>query len=130
MHVSRTVLDSGALIARAIWAALKLAALKSTDVLVPSTTIAQVWRGTAAQAQLSKALQHCVIASFDAVARSVGELCGRTRTADICDAHVAIIAASQGDVLTRVTPRTCAGSWLRTAEGGLPSFRAEKNPSS
>ena len=107
--MSRTVLDSGALIAlerndRAVWAALKLAASKSTDVLVPSTALAQVWRGTAAQAQLSKALQHCVIASFDAVACAVGELCGRTRTTDICDAHVAIIAARQGEVLYTSDP--------------------------
>jgi predicted nucleic acid-binding protein len=103
------VLDSGALIAlerndRAVWAALKLAALKSTDVLVPSTALAQVWRGVAAQAQLSKALHHCVIASFDAVARAVGELCGRTHTTDICDAHVAIIAARQGEVLYTSDP--------------------------
>lgn len=102
--MSGTVLDAGALIAlerndRAVWAALKLAALRSTDVLVPSTALAQVWRGRAAQAPLAKALQHCVIASFDALARAVGELCGRTRTADICDAHVAIIAATQGEVL-------------------------------
>ncbi|MBI4600897.1 MAG: twitching motility protein PilT [Planctomycetes bacterium] len=107
--MSRIVLDSGALIAlerndRALWAALKLAAFESTDVLVPSTALAQVWRGTPAQARLSKALQHCVIASFDAVARPVGELCGRTRTADICDAHVAIVAATRGDVLYTSDP--------------------------
>jgi predicted nucleic acid-binding protein len=102
--VKRIVLDAGALIAlerneRGMWAALKLAALKGADVLVPSTALAQVWRGTASQAQLSKALDHCIIAAFDTVARDVGELCGRTRTADICDAHVAIIAARHGDVL-------------------------------
>jgi len=107
--VSGTVFDSGALIAlerndRTVWAALKLAALKNTDVLVPSTVLAQVWRGTRSQAQLSKALRHCVIASFDSVAREVGELCGRARTADICDAHVAIIAGSQGDVLYTSDP--------------------------
>jgi hypothetical protein len=75
--MSRVVLDSGALIAlerndRILWSVLKLAALRSTDVLVPSTVLAQVWRGTAAQAQPAKALRYCVIASFDAVARGVG----------------------------------------------------------
>jgi predicted nucleic acid-binding protein len=108
--VSTIVLDSGALIAlerndRAVWAALKLAALKSTDVLVPSAALAQVWRGTSAQAQLSRALQHCSIASFDAVARAVAELCGWTKTTDICDAQVAIIAATQGDVLYTSDPK-------------------------
>jgi predicted nucleic acid-binding protein len=104
------VLDSGALIAlerndRNLWAALKLSASRSADVLVPSTALAQVWRGTPAQARLAKALRYCVIASFDAVTRAVGELCGRARTADICDAHVAIIAATRGDVLYTSDPR-------------------------
>lgn len=107
--MSGIVLDSGALIAlerndRALWAALKLAAVRSMDVLVPSTALAQVWRGRAAQAQLARALQHCVIASFDGLARAVGKLCGRTRTRDICDAHVAIIAATDGDVLYTSDP--------------------------
>jgi predicted nucleic acid-binding protein len=98
------VLDAGALIAlerndRALWAVLKLAASRSDEVIVPSAALAQVWRGTASQAQLARALQFCVIASFDAVARAVGELCGRARTADICDAQVAIVAARHGDVL-------------------------------
>jgi predicted nucleic acid-binding protein len=97
------VLDTGALIAlerndRALWAALKVAALRGTDVVVPSTALAQAWRGSAAQAQLAKALQHCAIASFDDQPRAVGELCGRARTKDICDAQVAIVA-SRGDVL-------------------------------
>ncbi len=108
--MSGTVLDSGALIAlerndRALWAALKLAALNSSEVLVPSTALAQVWRGTPAQARLSRALQYCVVASFDNVAFEVGELCGRTRTTDICDAHVAITAANRCDVLYTSDPR-------------------------
>jgi predicted nucleic acid-binding protein len=108
--VSNVVLDSGALIAlerndRSVWAVLKVAALQGSDVLVPSAALAQVWRGTARQAQLASALQHCVIASFDSVARSVGELCGRTRTADICDAQVAIVAATHGDVLYTSDPK-------------------------
>jgi hypothetical protein len=45
------VLDAGALIAlerndRSIWAALKLAVSQGSDVIVPSTALAQVWRGT------------------------------------------------------------------------------------
>jgi len=104
------VLDSGALIAlerneRALWAALKLTAARVDDVLVPSTALAQAWRGTRAQAQLARALRHCTIASFDAVARAVGELCGRTRTSDICDAHVALVAATRGDVLYTSDPQ-------------------------
>jgi len=107
--VSRIVLDAGALIAlergdRAMWAVLKLAALSSADVLVPSAALAQVWRGTASQAQLSRALQHCVLSSFDELVRTIGELNGRTRTRDICDAQVAIVAATHGDVLYTSDP--------------------------
>lgn len=108
--MSGVVLDAGALIAlerndRAVWAAVKLAALRSVDVLVPSAALAQVWRGAPRQAALARALQHCVIASFDEVARAVGELCGRTRTRDICDAQVAIVAAASGDVLYTSDPK-------------------------
>ena len=103
------VLDAGALIAlerndRAVWAALKVAASRSVEIVVPSTALAQIWRGTAAQAQLAKALQYCVIAPFDPVARSVGELCGRSKTSDICDAHVAIIASRDGELLYTSDP--------------------------
>ena len=107
--MNHVVLDSGGLIAlerddRAVWAALKLAALNGTDVLVPSTALAQVWRGTPRQARLAQALRSCVLAPFDGLSRAVGELCGRTKTADICDAHVAIVAAAGGRVLYTSDP--------------------------
>src|SRR5215472_11402658 len=107
--MSGVVLDTGALIAlernnRDMWAALKFAAARSTDVIVPSAALAQVWRGTPRQTRLASALRYCVIASFDALARAVGELCGRTRTADICDAQVALVAATVGDVLYTSDP--------------------------
>lgn len=108
--MSRIVLDAGALIAlehndRMLWAALKHAALEQDTVLVPSTALAQVWRAAATQARMSRALAHCVIASFDPIAKAVGELCGRTRTRDICDAHVAIVTARHGDVLYTSDPK-------------------------
>ncbi len=107
--MSHVVLDSGALIAlerndRGIWAALKVAARRNANVLVPASVLAQVWRGTARQARLSLALQHCVIASFDQLAREVGELCGRARTTDVCDAHVALVAATHAQVLYTSDP--------------------------
>jgi len=106
--VSRLVLDAGALIAlerndRSLWAALKLAALRDAEVVVPTTVVAQVWRGTRSQARLSQALAHCVLAPFDPVARRVGALCGRTGTNDICDAHVAVVALA-GDVIFTSDP--------------------------
>lgn len=84
---------------RGVWAALKLAALSGEDVVVPTTVLAQVWRGRASQALLSQALQHCILESFDTVAKAVGELCGKAGTSDICDAHVAIVATVPGGTL-------------------------------
>lgn len=108
--MNRTILDAGALIAlerndRAMWSAIKLAALAGEDVVVPTTVLAQVWRGKASQALLAKALQHCVLESFDRVAKQVGELCGKTGTHDICDAHVAIVATAVGDALFTSDPK-------------------------
>ena len=107
--MTAVVLDTGALIGlerndRELWAVLKLSAMRSDDVIVPSTVLAQVWRGTRSQARLAQALDFCDIASFDAVARAVGELCGRARTSDICDAHVAIVAASRETTLYTSDP--------------------------
>jgi hypothetical protein len=108
--LSGIVLDAGALIAlerndRGLWAALKLAARSGEDVFVPSTALAQVWRGTKPQALLASALQHCTLAPFDGLARRVGELCGKTGTSDVCDAHVALIAALRGDAVYTTDPR-------------------------
>jgi hypothetical protein len=107
--VSGLVLDAGALIAlerdsRTVWAALKVAAMTRVDVLVPSTALAQVWRHAGRQAVLARVLRDCVVASFDEMAKQVGELCGTTRTTDICDAHVALVAATRGDTLYTSDP--------------------------
>ena len=104
------VLDTGALIAlerndRALWAALKLAALRQAQVIVPTTVLAQVWRGRASQASLSRALAYCFLAPFDRVARDVGELCAQTKTSDIVDAHVAIVTEKNVDALYTSDPK-------------------------
>lgn len=108
--MSACVLDAGALIAlerndRAMWAALKLSNRRGEDILVPSTALAQVWRGKSTQAVLARALSVCVIAGFDPLAKSVGELCARSGTHDICDAHVALIASRQADALYTSDPQ-------------------------
>lgn len=103
------VLDAGALIAldrndRAMWADLLVAAANRKSVLVPTTVIAQVWRGGPRQALLARALARCGVAPFDPLARKVGELCSRAGTSDICDAHVALVAATAGDLLYTSDP--------------------------
>lgn len=103
------VLDTGALIGldrndRALWALLKSAALDLEPVVVPAAALAQAWRGGPRQARLAAALDHCETASFDALARDAGELCGRAQTSDVVDASVALTAARVGGALVTGDP--------------------------
>ena len=103
------VLDAGALLAleqndRDMWKRLKSATTRRDTVMAPASVIAQTWRGRATQARLAAALAQCVVASFDDDVRAVGELCGRSSTSDVCDAHVAWVASRYGDVLYTSDP--------------------------
>jgi hypothetical protein len=95
------VLDTGALIAldrndRMVWAMLRNAADDSAQVSVPAGVIAQAWRDGSRQALLSRALTHCDEVTLEgSLARATGLLCGRTGTADIVDASVALVAAAR-----------------------------------
>lgn len=103
------VLDAGALLAlerndREMWKRLKHALGRKDTVIAPASVVAQAWRGRATQARLAAALAQCVFASFDDDARAVGELCGRSSTNDVCDAHVALVASRHADVLYTSDP--------------------------
>lgn len=93
------VLDAGALIAldrgdRNLWARLDAARRSSQVVLVPVGALAQAWRAGPRQARLARALDRCDETPLDGLtARQAGELCGRSGTADVVDASVAVAAA-------------------------------------
>lgn len=97
--------DTGALIAlerndRELWTALRSAVASDQVATVPTVVVAQAWRGTAPQALLSRALKLCWAEPLSyEIARSAGELCGRSGTADIVDAVVVVSAASRPDVI-------------------------------
>jgi predicted nucleic acid-binding protein len=100
--MSGILLDAGAVIAidrrdRALWTAAKATIERGGEVYIPSTVVAQVWRGLRTQALVARVFDISVIAPFDPLAREVGKLCGKAKRADICDAHVALVAA-QHDV--------------------------------
>ena len=93
------IYDSGALIAagngsREFSIIAEAAARAGALPRVPTTVLAQVWRGTGPkQALLSLALRTCQVVSFDEeAAHLAGTLCGRAGTADIVDASVVINA--------------------------------------
>lgn len=93
------VLDAGALVAldrgdRRMWVRVARAVADDVPVVVPAGALAQGWRsGGPRQARLARALTDCETASFDQHAKTAGELCGRTRTDDVVDASVALVAA-------------------------------------
>jgi predicted nucleic acid-binding protein len=97
-------LDTGALIAAErgdarFWAFVK--ATLDLDFHIPAPVIAQAWRG-AGSARTARLIKSAFVISLDdELARRVGELCGKSRTSDIVDATVAVVANRFGDdVLT------------------------------
>jgi hypothetical protein len=66
---------------------------------VPSTVLAQAWRG-GPQAHLSRLLAGCVVRPFtEFQARECGRLLARNSSADIVDASVVVVARERGEVV-------------------------------
>jgi hypothetical protein len=100
------VLDAGALIAldrndRAMWVRLKAVHGAGELPVTHGGVVGQVWRGGARQARLSAALRGIDVRLIDEqLGIAVGELLRRTRTADVVDAAVALLAVDGDDVVT------------------------------
>lgn len=92
------VYDAGALIAidndeRQMRVRHKLAIAENRPVYVPSIVIGQVWRDARRHVVLSRFLAGCHIQPIGLdIAKAAGLLCGRTRTTDVVDASVVVIA--------------------------------------
>ncbi len=113
------MLDAGAFIAlerrnRTMTALTQLFAEANTPLVTSAGVVAQVWRGgQERQVPLSFLLRRCVVVALDyAVARTLGRILGRTKTADPIDAHVVLLArerswpvlTSDSDDLLRIDP--------------------------
>lgn len=101
------VLDAGALIAlerndRAIWERLKLAHRTSMPVLTHGGVVGQAWRGHGPrQALLARALASITIRPVDAVlGRAAGELLAASRTEDVVDAALVLLAEDDDVIVT------------------------------
>jgi hypothetical protein len=101
--------DTGALIAaersnRLMWAVHRRILDQGIRPSVPSTVLAQAWRG-GPQAQLSRMLVGCAIREFTEVeARKAGKLLSASRTADIVDASVVIFAQQRAEEILTSDP--------------------------
>jgi predicted nucleic acid-binding protein len=95
------VLDAGALIAherrdRKVTALLEVAAQHRIEMVLPSAVLAQVWRDGSRQVLLARALRNPGLTEVPLNhqdATEVGELLRDSGTADVVDAHVAVVAA-------------------------------------
>ncbi len=100
------VLDAGGLIAvdrRNQWVRGLLVVSQHQGIAVrtSSAVVAQVWRDGARQANLARLLGTLETASLDPGAgRRVGELLARTASADVVDAHLALLVEPDDTVLT------------------------------
>lgn len=101
------VLDTGALIAvdrgdRRLGAVLHEAARHSVDAITTSACVAEAWRDPARQARLARALVGIIERPLDPpAARQCGALLARSRTSQVADAAVALLA-QDGDVVLTV----------------------------
>jgi hypothetical protein len=118
--VTGIVLDAGALIGfervqREVVLVVMRALEHGDAVVVPAGVVAQVWRDGRTQARLARLLGSptCeVVPLDDKQARAAGQLCGVSRTHDIADASVAMlarerqlpVATSDADDLLRLDP--------------------------
>lgn len=101
------VLDAGALIAverldRNVIAMIKAERLAGRAPVTHGGVIGQVWRGgTGRQAALSQVLPGIEVVPLDvALGRRAGELLKSTRTKDVIDAAVALLARDSDEILT------------------------------
>jgi len=99
-------LDTGALIAfdrgdRMVAALLEATRRRRGRVLTSSGCVAQVWRGESRQVLLSRLLAGLVEVGLDTgTSRATGELCGRSTTTDVVDAHMALLVRDGDTVVT------------------------------
>ncbi|MGH2785534.1 MAG: PIN domain-containing protein [Actinomycetota bacterium] len=97
-------LDSGALIAferakRRMVVLVARALERRITLSVPAGVVAQVWRDGSRQVRLVRLLASefvDVVPLDDRTARTVGQLCGVSRTADVVDASVVLCALERG----------------------------------
>lgn len=100
------VLDAGALVAverssRDVIALIKRERLAGRAPITHGGIVGQVWRGGARQANLARLLPALDVVPLDAdLGRRAGALLARSRTTDVIDAALALLAQDGDEILT------------------------------
>jgi hypothetical protein len=101
--------DTGMLIAaerndRTVWAIHRRLLEQGISPSVPTTVLAQAWRG-GPQPLLSRLLSGCEVRAFtEDQARECGRLLARNTSSDIVDASAVIVARQRGDIVLTSDP--------------------------
>jgi hypothetical protein len=100
----RAVLDAGALVAidrrdRVIGAQLRVLQQQATPLRTSAAVVGEVWRDGRKQANLARVLADVGVEPLGE-GKQIGELLGQTGSADVVDAHVALLVAPGDLVLT------------------------------
>lgn len=106
------VLDAGAFIAferndRRVRALIELAIKHRAELHAPAAVIGQVWRDGSRQARLARLMGSGVVQvrPLDlAEAQAAGAVCGQSRTGDVVDASVALLAKTVGGIVVTSDP--------------------------
>ncbi len=106
------MLDAGALIAldrgdKRMIALLQRALAQGRAFRVPAGVVGQAWRDGRVQVTLARFLRSQeveIIPLDEELARSCGELCGASKTSDIIDASVVILARDRRDAIITSDP--------------------------
>ena len=106
------VLDAGALIAldrgdKRMIALLQQAVVEGRTFRVPAGVVGQVWRDGRVQVTVARFLRSeevAIIPLDEQLARACGELCGATKSPDVIDASVVIIARERQDPIVTSDP--------------------------
>lgn len=100
------VLDAGALVAverRSVEVGqlIKDSKRRRVPVVTSAAVVGQVWRDGARQVNLARTMPGMVVKALEEVSgRRIGELLAANRTADVVDAHVALLVRDGDLVLT------------------------------
>lgn len=86
-----------------LWAIIKRAVERDHELHTTHPVLAQVWRQPARQANLARALRHIETHALDE-SRSVGRRLAGSETADVVDAHLAVVAQRLGTFILTTDP--------------------------
>ncbi len=86
-----------------LWALIKRATERGDELHTTHPVLAQVWREPARQANLARAVRHFDIHALDESV-TIGRRLAETKTSDVVDAHLAVVAESLGTFILTGDP--------------------------